>query len=312
MGATGLSGALPGGDGRAALAYRSEFRGYVLQGVDALVDRFQEGWRRDDLEELGRVYEADAWVVTPDGRLVVGFEAITEWLDRALPATGTMITGRDDFTASGEMAYIQGRYEASAGGGSQAHSGIHLTVIKRHGRDWRIRAQLFLPAEGMPDAVASTAVAAHITPDDLRVREGRVRRAQAAEVIEWMVDSYLEANSLMSLWRDAWLRDDVRAALAMLTPEAKVRIPWDVPVVGSAAVQRSLTRFLPAVGALSMSIQDFDASERISYCLGRYHLTGSSGELGGYYLAVIRKEDDGSRLRALVFGGAGLGPASLP
>ena len=64
----------------------------------------------------------------------------------------------------------------------------------------------------------------------------------------------------MSEFRYAWNNDDLSSTTSMLSPRAVVRLPWDVPAVGKTDAALSLERLMPKVGALQMSILDFDIS----------------------------------------------------
>lgn len=114
----------------------------------------------------------------------------------------------------------------------------------------------------------------------------------------------------MSELRYAWNNDDLSSTTSMLSPRAVVRLPWDMPAVGKTDAALSLERLMPKVGALQMSILDFDISERISFALGRYALETGDQFVTGYYTAVIQLQDEGPQLTALLFSGAGANTAA--
>jgi len=129
---------------------------------------------------------------------------------------------------------------------------------------------------------------------------------------EWAVSSYFYLNAYLSEWRHAWNNDDAGAAIRMMSDGVVIRLPFDIPALGKTNAAYSLERLLPAVGDLSLSILDFDMSERLSFCLGAYTLSTGGQELEGYYLSVMQMQDDGPHLRALVFSGSGANQLAAP
>ncbi len=307
-GRSGLAGALPGGDGRQLAAYRAEFRANAIGGMDSLLIRLEEVWRRDRRETLAGLYSPDATLVTPDGSLLVGGARIREWVEHELPRTAMLDTWRDDFAASGAMTVMYGRYEADAVDGRGDHRGVHITVAKRDRLDWRIRAAVYLSFEGAPPPAPNplrTPDPPHVQPDSLRAKYGRRALKGHDPRAEWIVDTYFMDNQFLSAFRYAWDRDDPEAIFQLLAPDVVLRLPFDIPAVGRTNAGYSLQRLLPAVGSLRMSILDFDMSERLSFVLGSYAMEATREEVRGYYLAVVRLEDHGPLLKALLFSGAG-------
>ncbi|HEX7243063.1 MAG TPA: hypothetical protein VF263_22460, partial [Longimicrobiaceae bacterium] len=72
-------------------------------------------------------------------------------LQAALPCSGEIRTGVEDFRVNGEMAYALGRYTVSAPEGAEA-AGTYVVVLENRGRKWLIRSQMFRPddASGAP------------------------------------------------------------------------------------------------------------------------------------------------------------------
>lgn len=308
QGPSGLEGALPGGDGRALAAYRAEYRGNVIQSVDSLFQGLREGWRSADGSGLREIYGEDAWIVPSRGPVLSSAEALDAYLGHSSAEVRELEAFRNDMVASGEMAFIYGRYEARPRGSGGDQRGVHATVAMRMGRDWKIRAQLFLPLEGFSDLLAvddDMPEPVHITPDEVRRRRDERSHRRRSAAGEWMASQYLLANSTLSALRHAWYSDDAEALEELLAREATIRLPWDLPRVAGVGVSESLGRILRATGQLHMTILDFEASERLSFCLGRYFLATPAGEQTGYYLAALRNEDRGQRIRGLIFTGAG-------
>lgn len=313
QGTSGLAGALPGGDGRALAAYKAEFNANALAGMDTLMLRTDEVWRRDNRTELARLYSDKATLLTPDGKLLTGGEAVREYVSAQLPTMATLDTWRDEFGASGIMTFMYGRYDADSNEPSGDNKGIHLTIAMRDRFNWQIRSKVYLSFDGSGVPTAPellTGDPLHVSPDSIRAAFGVRALNGQNDRAEWQVNSYFAVNSFMSAWQYAWNNDEFDDAVAMMAPGVVVRFPYDIPAVGKTNAAYSLQRLLPAVGDVTMSILDFDMSERLSFCLGTYTLNAGGQELTGYYMAVIGIQDEGPELRSLVFSGAGANEGS--
>ena len=314
-GTSGLSGAIPGGDGRALAAYKAEFRANALAGMDSLMLRTDEVWQRDDRDVLATLYSPRATLVTPDGQLLVGGAAVRDYVSGQLPQMSSVSTWRDEFTASGEMTFIYGRYDADSSVPGRDSRGVHVTIAMRDHFNWQIRAKMYVGFEGAGVATDPSLLSGeppHVSPDLIRARFGRRALNGQDERAEWAVSSYFYLNSYLSEWRQAWNNDDSQAAIQMMGDGVVIRLPFDVPALGKTNAAYSLERLLPAVGDLSLSILDFDISERLGFCLGAYTLNAGGQELKGYYMSVMQMQDDGPRLRALIFSGSGANQLAAP
>jgi len=302
-GPSGLESVLPGGDGRALRAYRAEYRTDIIRWVDSLATAAQQSWRRDDGTALASAYDPAAVLLPGDGSLVLGDEAVGAYFGGLLARSGNFITWRDDMMASGEMAFTFGRYQAASSTGGVLHRGMHFTVASRRGRDWKIRAQGFFPSDGQVPAVPEAILApypAPVTADLVRNRRGGGELGWAgASVADWAVGTYWTTNSALQSLQNGWNTRDVDGLMGLMAPDAKVRLPNGVHVDGEADIRQALEQALAASGSLQFTILDHDASERLSYALGRY--TGYDGGASGFYLAVLRIENGGPSIRALLF-----------
>ncbi|MEQ8329334.1 MAG: nuclear transport factor 2 family protein [Longimicrobiales bacterium] len=314
MGPTGLDGALPGGDGRSALAYRAEFRGDVVQGLDSLMLAYHEGWRARDPGALAGLFGDHALLHAPGG-VYLAESALEGWFEAVAPTVQSVNLWRDHLAASGDLAAAFGRYRSEPVGVGAGQEGHHLTVAKRRGRRWEIRSQFFrAPGADAPAVPAGPPASLdHITPDQIRQRRIRTIRAGAPlQAAEYVVGAYFVANSTLSAWRYHWNRDADADAAALLAPDAVVALPDGVPVVGAVAAAEALHGWLPGSGDLHMTIVDFDASELISFATGRFFVEREGGGVGGGYIAVIRAEDEGPRIQALLFSADAAETATQP
>jgi len=136
----------PGGDGRGAGAFLAEYYAEVIQRVGETMTAWRLAVREDDLDATVESYWEDAQLLFPDRAPIVGQTAIRRFYSEFLPGIGELQTSMIDFDASGRMGFVSGPfyYEVPVAGGSPNRiEGMHVTVLIRRGRDWRIRTQIF-------------------------------------------------------------------------------------------------------------------------------------------------------------------------
>ena len=141
---------VPGSDGMSAAANRAEYYADVLMHTNEILSRWREAWAADALDDLLELYTEDATFIFTDDAVVRGREAIREKLASLLQETGEVQAAYSDFDASGRMGFISGmmHFQMQDARSTRTVTGIHLTVLIRRGRDWRIRTQLFRLDEG--------------------------------------------------------------------------------------------------------------------------------------------------------------------
>jgi len=142
----------PGSDGFSAAAARAEFYADVLEHTNEVLSRWRAAWAADDLDALLELYTEDASFIFTNDAPVQGREAIREKLVTLLERTGEVQAAFTDFDASGRMGLISGllTFQMREARRSRTVGGIHMTVLIRQGRDWRIRAQLFRLDDEVP------------------------------------------------------------------------------------------------------------------------------------------------------------------
>ena len=135
----------PGGDGFSAAANRAEYYADVMFNVNDLMGDWRAAWAADELEDLGELYTEDATFVYGSETPVRGRDAVKERLQRLLAVSGEVQAALSDFDASGRMGMISGllTVQVRDGGNVNSLTGIHMTVLIRRGRHWKIRSQLF-------------------------------------------------------------------------------------------------------------------------------------------------------------------------
>ncbi len=135
----------PGSDGYSAAAARAEFYADVLEHTNEVLSKWRQAWAEDDLDAVLELYTEDALFIFTNDAPVQGREAIREKLVTLLEQTGEVQAAFTDFDASGRMGLISGllTFQMRDARRSRTVGGLHMTVLIRQGRDWRIRSQLF-------------------------------------------------------------------------------------------------------------------------------------------------------------------------
>lgn len=146
---------VPGGDGFSAAAARAEYYADVMFHTNELITDWRRFWAGDDVERLLELYTEDATLVYAGEPPVRGRDAIREQLDSLLRVSGEIQASLSDFDASGRMGLVNGLLTLSMNDGRRTWTatGLHMTVLIRRGRHWRIRSQLLrldLPADVPP------------------------------------------------------------------------------------------------------------------------------------------------------------------
>lgn len=146
---------VPGGDGFSAAAARAEYYADVMFHTNEVITDWRRFWAGDDVERLLELYTEDATLVYAGEPPVRGRDAIREQLDSLLRVSGEIQASLSDFDASGRMGLVNGLLTLSMNDGrrSWTATGLHMTVLIRRGRHWRIRSQLLrldLPADLPP------------------------------------------------------------------------------------------------------------------------------------------------------------------
>ncbi len=118
----------------------------VLREYNAVIGDWRQAWARGDARATARFYTEDASFIPPNGAQIQGRDAIERYFRENLSPGGEIRLGVVDFAASGSLAYAQGRYwlQPDAADQSTAVFGTYMAVMRREGRTWRIRAQMFV------------------------------------------------------------------------------------------------------------------------------------------------------------------------
>lgn len=302
---TGLSGALPGGDGRALRAYRAEYRTEVLRTADSLVAEFHRGWQRGRTRAVAEVYADEALLLPGDGVVVRGRDDIGGYFEAFEGRLSSVLTWRDHFEASGEMVVAFGRYQFNAPGGASLHRGFHFTVLSGHNHRWAVRLQGFLPRDGTPLSPPARLVAPlppAVSAEEVERRRGGAGFNRVSTAVSfWATQRYWSCNGLFQEFAYAWNRSDAASLAALFTDDALLRVPGGDVVEGLDAVRGALAA--SGLGGnralLDPRIVAFDASERTAYLLAA--LSADEGGVPRFLFLVFREEDGGMSVRAALF-----------
>lgn len=129
---------LPGyqGDYDAAAA---QFRAYALGHFQSVLAEWVEAVNEGDIDRAMGLYADDAWV--DFGGPTTGRDAAREALGRWVEGVDGIQVGLGDFDASGTMSYGSVRIVINAAPPREDTDGSLVLILKKQGRDWRIRSQ---------------------------------------------------------------------------------------------------------------------------------------------------------------------------
>lgn len=117
-------------------------------------------------------------------------------------------------------------------------------------------------------------------------------------------------NRLLREWTEAWNKDDARRLVRMYTTDA-VLLPADggTQLRGQESIARFLSEALEAASEIRLTLSDFDGASRMAYALGTFSYTsvgregtnGSTRNLEGEFILVLRKDSGDWRIRSQLF-----------
>jgi len=146
-----LTAQVPGGEQIPRGSVMAEYKAEVLTQVNSLLADWGNDWGLDRPQELSELYWEDALLIPPGGGLMRGRAEILSYFTDTLSQHGRIEAFMLDFDASGGMAQVFGNYMLAIQQGAEAGSqqtGPLITVYLRRGRRWKIRSQVFFPADG--------------------------------------------------------------------------------------------------------------------------------------------------------------------
>ncbi len=102
----------------------------------------RRAWAGRDAPAIGRLFERNALLHMPGLEVPARGAAIVDAVRNAMDGFGTLHTVELDFTASGRLAVVVGRYVLEGSGGRSA-DGRYIATLSRDGTSWRIRSLVF-------------------------------------------------------------------------------------------------------------------------------------------------------------------------
>jgi len=300
----GLAQEIPGADTEAAGHRKAEYLAYVVANVDTLMTDWRSAWNSKNPGGMAALYADDALLIPNGGAPIVGREPVRRHYEAALQLAGDIGVSLGDIGVGEEIAYQFGDYRFVYTSDDVATQvfGRHVTIPMRYGRDWRIRAQLLLPAPESQRPASVAAEAANLeplTPDRLGPRTGQTGGGRRS----FLRRAFTATSAVLAAWRESWRRDNLPEAIEAFAEEGVLILPGEEPRFGRAAIRSRLSDLLPAIGALHTTILDFDASGGLSYAYGRYFCQcrrDHGGDVLGHYLSVLTTEGSEWHIRALV------------
>lgn len=131
-------------------AIREAYLEDVAKGTNETIDRLKVAFQADRVEDWLRQFTPGGLYAPGSGESLYGAEAMRTALTRRMQRFGGMTLTRTDWTASGSMAYLFGRYfYGPTHEGGQVEQGTYVMVMLMEGRDWRIRSYVERPDRGM-------------------------------------------------------------------------------------------------------------------------------------------------------------------
>lgn len=305
---TGLAGQMPGGRSVDFNQERATFRAAMLDKIRPVVDAWQGAWRGDAGPALESFYTPDAVIAGP-GWIIGGSGAIARFADEACRSVAGLAPSMLDFDASENLAYVYGAWSATPTAGGLGPTGRLVTILRKSGAGWKIRAQLFAA-----DSVGEGLFPAMEQPEPLPSLERRVAvGSRAAEpagrgkgerpnaTTSRRISTYRDLIVVMASLRSAWTVGDAEGVSALMSDDAWVQLPGVVSWAGRMTAE-DLDKVLAGFGTLNTAELDFDYGDTLAYLAGRYYVDREAGPAAsGAYAAVFQNLGSGWLIRSLTF-----------
>jgi len=121
----------------------------VANGTNETLDRLKRAFQADRAEDWLRQFTPGGLYSPAGTESYYGAEAMRAALARRMQRFGGMTLTRTDWTASGNLAYLFGRYfYGPTHEGGQVEQGTYVMILLMEGRDWKIRSYVERPDRG--------------------------------------------------------------------------------------------------------------------------------------------------------------------
>ena len=135
-----------------ATTIREAYLEEVALGTTATVERLKRAFQADNSDEYVRQFTPGGLYSPSTGEAFYGAEAIKVGLAKRMPRFGGMTLTRTDWTASGNLAYVFGRYfYGPISEGAAVEQGTYVMALLMEGRDWKIRSYVERSDRGPSD-----------------------------------------------------------------------------------------------------------------------------------------------------------------
>lgn len=143
-----------------------EFNAEALRGVSSMLAEWRGAWARNDAREAARFYTDDALLLIGDGKPLRGRQEIQTGFGGILSTSGVIQVAVEDFLASGNVAYAYGNfwYPNELDETAAPVTGTYVMLLRRDGRNWKIRSQMFSATPARQSAAADAETTSTGTP----------------------------------------------------------------------------------------------------------------------------------------------------
>lgn len=283
---------LPGASGASADGMRLEFVGMMMGVVRGELEAWTSAVREPTTFPLLEHYSSDASVVQPGAAFLKGESALQTFAEgvtvNANDATASML----DLEVSDGIAWVYGAFRFQPrNAGMTESAGRHVTVLRRAGDDWRIRAQFFHADQDTP---AFPGIAASDEPAMLEL--GTTDSGQVPR------DAFVAAVTSIAGLRRAWEERDIAAVRRYFSNDAMLLMPHDAAPARGEAVDDVLRGAVTTFDSFETSELDFTSSGRLTVLVGEYNLGGgaSTPAHAGHYTALLTRDGREWRIRSLI------------
>jgi ketosteroid isomerase-like protein len=283
---------LPGVSGPNADGMRLEFVGMMMGVVRGELDAWGASVRDRGAPPLADQYSTDASVVQPGAAFLKGQNALHTFAERVIITANDANASMLDMEVSDGIAWVYGAYRFQPRqAGALASAGRHVTVLRRNGDDWSIRAQFF--HAGKDDAPFPD-----IAPSDepAMLELGRTDSGQVPR------DAFIAAVTSIAGLRRAWEENDVSAMRRFFSRDAMILMPGDEAPARGEAVEPLIRSAVTSFTSFETTELDFTSSGRLAVLVGEYNLGSPAGNAGrdGHYTALLTKDGRDWKIRSLI------------
>jgi ketosteroid isomerase-like protein len=154
-------------------ADQQRYRSQAFAGSNQALNEFRTGWQNDDAAAVAGMFEPNAVLVLPGRNSIQGSRTIRTELPAYLAQVGGLALSFVDGEVGDRMTYMFGQYHMAsrAARGSVPEVGSYTAVLYQTGREWRIRALVFVPEAAEEEATTVEAPPLQLEDENAALRE---------------------------------------------------------------------------------------------------------------------------------------------